>query len=64
MKRMRDRLETALRYAFPDLRVNGHPEHRVPNTSSVSFAGAEANHILDQLEGVAASAEPPATATG
>ena len=56
MKRMRDRLETALRDAFPDLRVNGHPEHRLPNTSSVSFPGAEANHILDQLEGVAASA--------
>ena len=56
METMRDRLETALREAFPDLRINGHPEHRLPNTSSVSFPGAEANHILDQLEGVAASA--------
>ncbi len=56
MKRMRDRLETALRDAFPDLRVNGHPLERLPNTSSVSFPGAEANHILDQLAGVAASA--------
>ena len=56
MKRVRDRLETALRDAFPGLRVNGHPERRLPNTSSISFPGAEANHILDQLEGVAASA--------
>ena len=56
MKRMRDRLETALRDAFPGLRVNGHPEHRLPNTSSVSFPGTEANHVLDQLDGVAASA--------
>ncbi len=56
MKRMQERLEAALRGAFPDLRINGHPEHRLPNTSSVSFPGAEANHILDQLEGVAASA--------
>ena len=56
MKRMRDRLETALRDAFPGLHVNGHPRDRLPNTSSVSFPGAEANHVLDQLDGVAASA--------
>ena len=56
MERMRNRMETALRGAFPDLRINGHPRERLPNTSSVSFPGAEANHILDQLEGVAASA--------
>ena len=56
MGNMRDRLEDALRDALPGLRVNGHPEHRLPNTSSVSFPGTEANHILDQLEGVAASA--------
>ncbi len=56
MKRMRDRLETALRDAFPGLHVNGHPRNRLPNTSSVSFPGAEANHVLDQLDGVAASA--------
>jgi cysteine desulfurase len=56
MKEMRDRLERGLRVRFPSVRVNGHPEKRLPNTSSLSFRGLEANKILARLEGVAASA--------
>ena len=56
MAQMRDRLEAALFAALPALRVNGHPDHRLPNTSSVSFPGAEANRILEEMTGVAASA--------
>jgi cysteine desulfurase len=56
MNRMRDRLEGGLLRAFPNLRRNGHPQQRLPNTSSVSFPGLEANLILSQLQDVAASA--------
>ena len=56
MAEMRDRLEANLLSAFPEVRVNGHPQHRLPNTSSLSFKGLEANAILDGLREVAASA--------
>ena len=56
MQEMRDRLESGLRDCVADLRVNGHPEKRLPNTSSVSFKGLEADRILAGLEQVAASA--------
>jgi cysteine desulfurase NifS len=56
MTAMRDRLEAGLLRAFPELRVNGHPRRRLPNTSSLSFKGLEANAILDGLKDVAASA--------
>jgi cysteine desulfurase len=56
MLKMRDRLEAGLKRSFPDLRINGHPKKRLPNTSSVSFKGLEANTILSELEAVAASA--------
>jgi cysteine desulfurase len=56
MKRLRDRLEKGLKERFPGIRVNGHPERRLPNTLSVSFRGLEANTILSELTGVAASA--------
>lgn len=53
---MRDMLEKGLKDRFPDLRINGHPEKRLPNTASVSIKGLEANTILNELQGVAASA--------
>lgn len=56
MRRMRDALEAALKAGISDMRVNGHPERRLPNTSSVSFRGLEANVVLSELKGVAASA--------
>ena len=56
MQQMRDRLEAGLKAHFPSLRINGHPDLRLPNTSSVSFPGQEANTILDRMHGVAASA--------
>ena len=53
---MRDRLEQGLLQQFPEARVNGHREQRLPNTCSISFKGLEANTILTQLPNVAASA--------
>jgi cysteine desulfurase len=56
LTRMRDRLESRLLERFPATRVNGHPEKRLPNTSSISFKGLEANTILFELKGIAVSA--------
>jgi len=54
---MRDRLHTGLADGLVDMRLNGHPEHRLPNTLSLSFKGLEANRILEEIGlDVAASA--------
>jgi cysteine desulfurase len=56
LRRLRDRLHDAIRSHIPDVRLNGHPELRLPNTLSLSFRGFEANAILSELVDVAASA--------
>jgi len=56
MREMRDSLEQGLSATGADLRINGHPKRRLPNTSSVSFRGVEADRILASLPTVAASA--------
>ncbi|MEW6080180.1 MAG: cysteine desulfurase family protein [Thermodesulfobacteriota bacterium] len=49
LKTMRDRLESALRAGLVEIRFNGHPDLRLPNTSSVSFYGLDANRILEEI---------------
>ena len=56
MARMRDRLEAGLAAVFGEIRINGHPSKRLPNTSSVSFRWVEANTVLAEMEDLAASA--------
>jgi cysteine desulfurase len=56
MKRTRDRLQEGLLKAVEDVRVNGHPEKRLPNTLSISFRGIDASALLQAMEGLAASA--------
>ena len=52
----RDYLQKLLTNALPTVKINGHPEKRLPNTLSISFPRVEANTLIDRLEGVAASA--------
>jgi len=52
----RDYLHQLLKEEFPQIKLNGHPEKRLPNTLSLSFPLVEANTLIDRLEGVAASA--------
>ena len=53
---LRDRFWAALRERAGDRVVlNGHPEHRLPNTLNVSFVGWVGANLLNRLEGVAAS---------
>ena len=57
IKAMRDRLHNRLRDKLRDIRLNGHPESRLPNTLSLSFRGIEANTLLFEIKDyVAASA--------
>lgn len=55
-QKTRDYLHELLKEALPDIRLNGHPERRLPNTLSISFPKVEANTLISRLEGVAASA--------
>lgn len=56
LRETRDQFEQGIRTAFPWVKINGHPEKRLPNTSSISFRGLEANTILSELVNVAVSA--------
>lgn len=56
LETMRHRLATGLEREFRNIRINGHPKDRLPNTLSVAFEGVKANEILSELVGVAASA--------
>jgi cysteine sulfinate desulfinase/cysteine desulfurase-like protein len=56
MADMRDQLERGLLDSYADARVNGHPNQRLPNTSSIGFRNLEADRILANLPTVAASA--------
>lgn len=56
MAAMRERLEMGIKSTFPWIKVNGHPETRLPNTSSISFRGVEANTIISECTSVAVSA--------
>ncbi|MFZ0522574.1 MAG: cysteine desulfurase NifS [Candidatus Acidiferrales bacterium] len=53
---MRDKFESAL-LSLPGVRLNGDAQHRVPNTSNLSFdaAGGEALVIALDLQGIACS---------
>jgi len=52
---LRDRLHELLAAAIPGLVLNGHPEHRLPNTLNVSVPGVLGRRILEACPEVAAS---------
>ena len=57
MQTMRDRLYVGIKKGCEQVRLNGHPEKRLPNTLSLSFRDLEANRILEKISvAVAASA--------
>jgi cysteine desulfurase len=56
LTQLRDELHAGLENLFgSDLRLNGHPTQRLPNTLNVSFVGDVGSEVLEHLEGVAAS---------
>lgn len=56
MSQMRDQLENGLLEMGVNIRVNGHPQKRLLNTSSVSFRGFDAKSILAEMKDIAVSA--------
>ena len=58
MRTLRDCLEAGLLAAIPNAERNGHPIQRLPNTSSITFPGIEAEALLLLLDqaGICASA--------
>ena len=55
VRRLRDRLWTGLSSLSVDIRLNGHPSRRLPNTLNLSFPGRDGREILVALPDVAAS---------
>jgi len=49
LRNMRDLLHDGLKERVQDIRLNGHPEKRLPNTLNLSFKGLEANRILEEI---------------
>jgi cysteine desulfurase len=47
---LRDRLETGILKQISNARLNGHREHRLPNTSNISFEYVEGQNILLHLD--------------
>jgi cysteine desulfurase len=56
MRMLRDLFHRELMREIPEIKLNGHPEERLPNTLSLGFPGVEAALLLDKMRGVAASA--------
>jgi len=57
LKGLRDRLEKGFMEKIPDIKINGDPEKRLPNTANVSFEYVEGESLLLNLDmlGIAAS---------
>jgi len=56
MREMRDRLYAGLKSGIGEVKLNGHPGKRLPNTLSLSFKGLPAHSILSKImDKVAAS---------
>ncbi len=61
---LRDQLLTEIPKRIPDVRVNGHLSHRLPNNAHFSFAGLESESLLMSLDmiGICASMGSACTA--
>lgn len=55
LRAVRDHLHRLLLAAIPDLRLNGHAEHRLPNTLHVSFPGVSGRAMLGEAADVVAA---------
>ncbi|MBW6459141.1 MAG: selenide, water dikinase SelD [Bacteroidales bacterium] len=63
-QKMRDLLYQEIQADIPEIRLNGHPEKRLPNTLSVSFPGIDANLILSEISSEVAASAGAACHTG
>ncbi len=49
MKEIRDLLHQKISQNFPHVKLNGHPENRLPNTLSLSFKDINAGELIESL---------------
>lgn len=56
LKNLREKLHQGIAEAIPQVRLNGHPEKRLPNTLSLGFKGRDASLLMNQWKGLAVSA--------
>ncbi|MBI5061951.1 MAG: aminotransferase class V-fold PLP-dependent enzyme [Desulfatitalea sp.] len=49
LQAMRDRLHQGIMGRLADVRLNGHPDRRLPNTVSLAFKDLEANRLLEEI---------------
>ena len=56
IRNLREMLHEGIRTSIPEVRLNGHPEMRLPNTLNLGFPGVEAALMLREMKGIAASA--------
>jgi cysteine desulfurase len=58
IERLRDRLHNGLLKKLKDIKLNGHPEKKLPNTLNIVFEGLEGESLLVNfdLKGICASA--------
>jgi cysteine desulfurase len=54
-KQLRDLLHQRLRESIPGLMLNGHPEHRLPNTLHVSFPAVSGRELLSEVGSILAA---------
>lgn len=52
---LRDRLHAQLHVGVPGLRLNGHPDQRLPNTLHVSFSGVSGRSLLAEASDIVAA---------
>jgi len=49
LKKMRDLLHDGLRARIQQVRLNGHPDKRLPNTLNLSFKNVDSTRILEEI---------------
>ncbi len=49
MRALRDRLHEGIAGRTDGVRLNGHPEHCLPNTLNLSFQGLDADRLLEEI---------------
>ncbi|MFN8255168.1 MAG: cysteine desulfurase family protein [Bacteroidales bacterium] len=56
MLNLRELLYNLMSNSIPGIKLNGHPELRLPNTLNISFPGINSNEVINQLDDLALSA--------
>jgi len=56
IRQLRDKLHQGIKQAIPEIRLNGHPNNRLPNTLSLGFPGVDAAILLEEMKEIATSA--------